>query len=528
MTTATMLPATMTAEGVNLMNRNSLVALYDQWSIIPAYVQLLPKRTKSGLGNSSETIKARLKSLIPGAITNNLAANAGTPSTTALGNNVAGGINNVSNPVIAGQQNAIATPITNQTGGPTNIDTTASDRTEALFRELQAELTQQRQMFAAQRDTEKSHQHQMRAMQEQLTAQNADMTSRMQFFENPPTANPSGRNPWVQGQPPPTGALPLPVISQKPYYLPWDPNTPIYPPPGFNPPKGGQDKVIVENSPEPPQNKDTRKRKNGKTTNPKASAQQGNESVSSNDEDYVSPSERRSRGESGPNDDGRNPVPPLDARMFVSPHDMMARVEQLIYAESASNASCGIYSADPRFTREAQFITDLLITLKNYSSQIYRSLRSLSDADPHQNHLAAFENLLFELLANTYKSQATRNLVFRSPEEAKAVLYAEKMLPKVAAEVNKDRLSSAFSSMSTDLLKKTSRSLHVGQSGQANYQPPQPGNYAPSPAASQKQTHPICSLCARNHGGTPASCHKRCMTCKIPGLKLAKHPGACN
>ena len=154
-----------------------------------------------------------------------------------------------------------------------------------------------------------------------------------------------------------------------------------------------------------------------------------------------------------------------DDFMFQSCGAMTSRFESLIYTEASLNSTCGRFSVFEAFRREADLIANLLAAGKMYLPDVFASL-----LPPGAHTLEAeltllreanrkkLEHFVYVFLGTIHKSQEVSNTVLhRAPGLVKSVLHAKSLMPKLSAGDDTNQMDAMFVSVSSELLKKTSR-----------------------------------------------------------------------
>ena len=67
------------------------------------------------------------------------------------------------------------------------------------------------------------------------------------------------------------------------------------------------------------------------------------------------------------------------------------------------------------------------------------------------------EHFVYVFLGTVHRSQEVRNTVYCTPGSVKSVLHAESLMPKLSAGDDTSQMDAMFVSVSSELLKKTSR-----------------------------------------------------------------------
>ena len=239
-----------------------------------------------------------------------------------------------------------------------------------------------------------------------------------------------------------------------------------------------------------------------------------------------------------------------DGFMFQSSGAMTSRFDTLIYTEASLNSTCGRFSVFEAFRREAELIANLLAAGKMYLPDVFASLlppaAHTSEAELtllREANRKKLEHYVYVVLGTIHRSQEVRNTVHRAPGSVKSVLHAESLMPKLTAGDDTNQMDAMFVSVSSELLKKTSRAATtnsnlslIGSTSLLQLQGSPQGvpSIAPfagntqSPSGNTSRTNPLCSICAKFHKGGPGACHMRCRKCVTgPGTLAKGHQGPC-
>ena len=150
--------------------------------------------------------------------------------------------------------------------------------------------------------------------------------------------------------------------------------------------------------------------------------------------------------------------------MFQSSGAMTSRFDTLIYTEASHNSTCGRFSMFEAFRREAELIANLLAAEKMYLPDVFASLlppgAHTSEVELtllREANRKKLEHFVYVFLGTIHKSQEVRNTVYRAPGLVKSVLHAESLMPRLTAGDDVNQMDAVFVSVSSELLKKTSR-----------------------------------------------------------------------
>ena len=243
----------------------------------------------------------------------------------------------------------------------------------------------------------------------------------------------------------------------------------------------------------------------------------------SSDEDATTPRRRKSIGDD-------QCTPDKDQRVvFASQSALSEAINQQLEAEMGSATISGYLCQDQAFIREAQFITNLLRSMKRYLPTVDRGIRTRTGDPPmeqtinlidHQRASTAMGNFVYEILGNIYKSRGTRVSAVRLGPQFRSTLdAAEKLLIPVQAIDEADPLEKLYGELDSDRTKKNSKALL-----QAGRQTTQATGTVLTPIAGP----PRCSVCNKDHYQPNALCNLRCKKCKGVSPLIRNHQGNCN